>query len=233
MSTHGNIRIKDAEGGLDVWLHAYSDGHSTEAFRDLKTLPEWLAQRALLSDWQRQKLVRSELEAREWGSLGPWQLSVFAISWCRDERLVMQEAVTGETDLDAIRKELFREAWRCSLGVNLSYCSASTIVGYMVQRHFSRWNILNEADAPWHDVGDDPDFLVECYASEGYYDITPSRDLLRDADAYADDEPAFRFEKCRVNFADDLYTAFEKAGIELAKVFHEESSGDASVSEDE
>jgi hypothetical protein len=249
MSTHGDIKIVNEDGsGLTYWLHAYSDGHSSEAFNNLKTLPMWLAHRAILSDWQRQQWLADNPDPKEWGSLGPWQLSVFATSWANDDRIdnmeegdlaemmwngepiVPQEPLT----LDDKLKRIFRDSWRSCLGVNLDYCSAMSIAGYMVQRHFNRWNFMAEDEAPWHSVGNEPDMLVVCNAKEGYYDIQPSQDLLRDAEEFGDDDENWRFERCRVEFSDDLYSAFEAKGIELyKKLKNEASSGDSSVSEDE
>lgn len=260
MTTHGDIKIVNEDGsGLSYWLHAYSDGHSSEAFKNLKNLPMWLAHRAVLSDWQRKRWVAGDPNPKEWGSLGPWHLSVFAQSWANDdiidkyeERELAEMMWDGEPivpkpapTLDEKLKRIFRDAWQAALGVDLVYCSAMSVAGYMVQRHFNRWHFMAEDEAPWHSVGNEPDLLVVCNAKEGYYDIQPSQDLLRDAEEFGVDEPddddddAEEFDywprKCRVEFADELYTAFETKGIELykAKVSDEASSRDSPVREDE
>jgi hypothetical protein len=51
MSTHGDILVKNKgdRRSKGIWLHAYSDGHTENAFDLVTTLPEWFIYRALLA----------------------------------------------------------------------------------------------------------------------------------------------------------------------------------------
>lgn len=169
MTTHGNILVKNADkSGLEYWLHAYSDGHDTDAFSDLKTLAEWIVQRALLRVWQSEQIRStpkgSDKAALKWGALGPWQLTMFE-----------------DSTVAKVRKN-FDMHWQTSLGVNIDYCGAEQIASLMVQRHFNRWICMGKEDTPYYEVDKPPDFTVLCDDSKKSYQIIPHDDLIDEYD---------------------------------------------------
>lgn len=52
MATHGDILILNEDDKREdgIWLHAYSNGHTTDAFEMLSNLPEWFVERAKLAN---------------------------------------------------------------------------------------------------------------------------------------------------------------------------------------
>jgi hypothetical protein len=121
MSTHGDILVIDEGATQGQWLHAYSDGHSKDAYKMLKTLPELFAKRV--------------------------ELAI-------------------KLDDPSIGKGWFIKQWNprhWSDGLSVS-CEAwsGTIAGLIVQSYFNRWLPMHEDQAPWHEVGDRPDFTVVC-----------------------------------------------------------------------
>ena len=149
MSTHGDIEIFNSDGtGLRYWLHAYHDGHTEQAFRELVELPQWLADRAELQ----YEITEDSIEKRD--KVGHVGAGI----------LLMSRGVGDwrfETDED------FASAWRSYLGTNQNYCDSSRIAGLMVQRNFERWTIIAPDDAPWRSPNAPPDISVEC-DPEGY-----------------------------------------------------------------
>ena len=54
MTTHGDILVThDSYKEYRQWLHAYSDGHAEQAFRDVVQLPRWYAMRAIAAHNQK------------------------------------------------------------------------------------------------------------------------------------------------------------------------------------
>lgn len=125
MTTHGNLMFVDKENRYDrskgVWLHAYSDGHKEDAFKMLKTLPEFFVSRV--------KLAR-------------------------------------ELKDPALGKAWFVDQWNEQQWSNfLSQCvtaDAFSLAALAVNTHLGRWVACPEEEAPWHEVGQDPDFIIVC-----------------------------------------------------------------------
>jgi hypothetical protein len=59
-------------------------------------------------------------------------------------------------------------------------CYASTVSAMICNRYFIRWCPLPEDQAPWHTVGEAPDFKVVCRDSS--YDIIPSQEIVLESD---------------------------------------------------
>lgn len=204
MSTHGNIKVIDAssigkDDGNFFWLHAYSDGHTDEAFEMLKTLPQFLVKRSILYH-ELLEYIKEENEhddgigvvdfLSECGTVGPWHLNtMLRVLENKDEKLT---------------RNLLEAHWDNNFGVDLSNCCAIVIANLMVQRTFNRWHIMREQDAPWHTVDDDDDLTVVCHDDTGKLFITPSEESIA---AYEDtDEPLG--DSVQIDFAADVKRLF-------------------------
>jgi hypothetical protein len=59
----------------------------------------------------------------------------------------------------------FDKYWNHCLSV-CSECYASTVSSLIVSRWMNRWCPIPEQDAPWHEVGENPDFKIVCRSDE-------------------------------------------------------------------
>jgi len=98
-----------------------------------------------------------------------------------------------------------KKQWQCHLSV-CSECYASTVSAMICNRYFTRWCPMPENQAPWHKVGDAPDFKVVCKGDS--YDIIPSQQVMDYDDT---------IEPVTIEFLDDLYSILDRVVQELRK----------------
>lgn len=195
--THGDIMLRTIGKRDRFWLHTYHTGHRDEAYENLVTLPEWLVQRALLEHWRSSEYAKGDEERKQQmkavGSLGPWQLTNVVS--------VKEHLPPKKLDVQLIEQRFERD-WKCFLGVNLDYCDAATVGSWMIQRHFNRWQMIREANIPYHKVGRPADINVVCDPKNQRYTVYPS-------------EEHSEMPKRVVEFGDDLYEAFKREAVRI------------------